>query len=95
MHGFVVDVRTQTLGDIEAIAFRLACLTEMLLFIANVMLCACNDSCVLNASNRGVDQGASQIWVGAKSLLRYSSDTVKAPISLSTCPVPAPFGRTA
>lgn len=76
MHGLVVDVRTKTLGDVEAISLSLGCLTEALLFVADVMLCACNDSSILNASNSGIDQGASQIWIRTKSFLDQSLDDI-------------------
>jgi hypothetical protein len=75
VHGLVVDVGAQTLSYVEAIALSLACLTEMLLFIANIMLCACDDSSILDASNSRIDQGASQIWIRAESFLRELLDS--------------------
>jgi hypothetical protein len=74
VHGLVIDIRAYTLGDIEAIALSFGCLTEELLFIANVMLCACNDSSILNASDGGIDQGTGQIWVRTETFLRGLSD---------------------
>lgn len=51
MHRLVINVGTQTLGDVEAIALSLGCLTETLLLVSDVMLGACNDSSILNASD--------------------------------------------
>ena len=51
MHSLVINVGTQTLGDVEAITSSLGCLTETLLLVTNVMLGACNDSSILNASD--------------------------------------------
>jgi hypothetical protein len=70
VHGLVVDVGAHTLGNVEAISLSLRCLTEMLLFVANVMLCACNDSSILNASNSRADQCSRQIWIWTETLLR-------------------------
>lgn len=75
VHGLVVNVGTNALGNVETITLSLACLTKPLLFISDVMLCACNDSSILDSSNGGIDQGASQIWIGTESFLRKLSDT--------------------
>jgi hypothetical protein len=94
MHGLVVDVGTDTLSDVEAIALSLWCLTEVLLFVGDVMLRARNDSSVLNASNRWIDQGASQVWIWTETFLRELLDHGPETTRCATHPVPPPFWRT-
>lgn len=69
MHGLVVDVGTETLGGVEAVAESLRGLAEVLLLIADVMLGACNYSSVLYASDGGIDQCAGEIWIGTETFL--------------------------
>lgn len=77
MHGLVINICADTLGNIETIALSLTCLPKMLLFIADVVLCACNDSGILNAPDSGIDQGASQIRVRTEPFLQALSETRK------------------
>lgn len=48
MHRFVVDVGAATLRDVEAITLRFRPLSEMLLFIANVVLGASHHAGILD-----------------------------------------------
>jgi hypothetical protein len=78
VHGLVINIGTNTLGNVETITLSLASLAESLLFIGDEMLCACNNSSILNTSNGGINQGTSQIWIGTESFLRNLLDIFKA-----------------
>jgi hypothetical protein len=94
MHGLVVDVGADTLSDVEAIALSLRCLTEVLLFVGDVVLGARNDSSVLNASNCWIDQRASQVRIWTETFLRELLSNGPETTRRSTYPVPSPFWST-
>lgn len=49
MEGLVIDVAAYAITDIESESLRFWCLSEMLLFIANVMFATSNDPRALDA----------------------------------------------
>lgn len=69
MHCFIVNVGAEGACDVPAIALRFPHLTEMLLFVGDVMLCARNDALALNTLDRGSDESTSQVWIRAKAFL--------------------------
>ncbi len=69
MHGLVVEVGANGGRNVVPIAPRFTNLAKVFLFVEDVVLGACNDTCTLNALNRRCDQSTSQIWIGAKPFL--------------------------
>lgn len=63
MHSFVVDVGADTLCDIEPVTLRFGCLSEMLLFIADVVLSASHNTGILDTLDRRGNQSAGQIRI--------------------------------
>jgi hypothetical protein len=97
VHGLVVNIGTDTLSNVEAITLSLASLAESLLFIGDIMLCARNNSGILNSSDGGINQGTGQIRIGTESFLQELLDTfnvqrskVHSCNSPSSCPLLEP-----
>lgn len=73
----VINIRAHTLRDIVPVALGFGGLTEMLLLIADEMLCARNDSSVLDSLDRLRHHDTSQNGIGRKSL--PVSATIRVP----------------
>lgn len=81
VHGLVIQVGTKALGDVEAISSGLGCLTEVLLFVCDIVLCAGNDPSILDASDGGIDQSSSQIWIWTETFLEELLDIADNPLT--------------
>lgn len=94
MHGLVIDVGAECSRDVVATVCGLAHLPEMLLFIANEVLCACHDTLTLNALDSRSNQGTGQVRVRTKPflLLVNIGHCLEDLWRRSTHPVPATFG---
>ena len=66
MHSNVVNVRAKSIADVVAITCRLRRLTEVLLFVANVVLPACYNTSTLYALNGlgELDTGQDRVRTG-------------------------------
>ena len=64
MQSSIVNVGAETIGDSVAKACRFRRLTEMLLFIQDVVFCASNDASTLNALHSLSELDTSQDRIG-------------------------------
>ena len=75
VHGLVVDVRAEWLTDREVVACCFGDLTEVFLLVADVVLRACDYTCVLNTLYRFADGDAREVGVGTEAYDDLSSSS--------------------
>ena len=63
MHCLIVNIRAHTLRDVEPIVLHFRRLSEMFLFIADIVLGASHYPGILNTLDRGSNQSTRQVWV--------------------------------
>jgi hypothetical protein len=72
VHCFIVDVGAHALCDVESVILRFGSLSEMLLFIADVVLGASHHASVLDALDCRSNQSAGQVWIRRETFLLQS-----------------------
>ena len=83
MHGFVIDIRALTLGNIVPIPCRFWRLPEMLLLIADEVLGASDDTRALNALDCFGDQDTGQDRIRAKLFVSTTVCVVAKTVGLT------------
>lgn len=95
MHGLVVNVGAEGLGDVEAVALCFAGDTEMFLLITDKVFGTSNHPRALDTLDGGCDESTSQVRIGAKSLLDQASVSQFVAFEANTHPVSTTLWRTA
>lgn len=63
MHCLIVNISAHALCDVEAVILRFRRLSEMLLFIADIVFGASHYTGILNALDCGSNQSTRQVWI--------------------------------
>ena len=67
MHSLVIHIRAESIADVIPVSLSLPDLSELLLFVDNVMLGGSNHASILNAFDGFRKKDTSESWVGGEA----------------------------
>ena len=85
MHSLVIYVGASTLCDVETIVIGLGRVSEVLLLVTDVVLCASHDASCLDTLDGWHDEGACEVWVWREAFLEGSQ---KMPVTVIHFDIP-------